>query len=339
MKKQITLIFIICLSYVQYVNAQDIHFSQFFAAPIYLNPANTGFFDGDVRLGGNNKNQWLSFANAYRTFSGSIDAGIDDLFIDNSRAGIGFLYNSDLAGDGDFGTNQIYLSAAYGLLANKKKSLEIRAGFSLGYVVHGINYDNLNFGNQYVNGQFDPNITPNEIWAYDKMKYVDLNLGLNIFYKPDSTNSYHLGFAVNHVNTSERSFYQTSIQELPVKWSINIGGEHKLKEPFWLEPIVHLQFQQKYSEYNIGALLRLDYNPLALQSVYFGILTRARDAGIVCFGIKYDNLKFLLSYDVNLSKLSNVSRGRGGFEVSLSYVFAKQRPIDIGTFRKCPDFI
>ena len=51
-------------------NAQDHLFSQFFNAPIYLNPSLTGQFDGDLRVGMLYRNQWsalggdLSYVNA-----------------------------------------------------------------------------------------------------------------------------------------------------------------------------------------------------------------------------------------------------------------------------------
>jgi hypothetical protein len=66
---------------------------------------------------------------------------------------------------------------------------------------------------------------------------------------------------------------------------------------------------------------------------------RARDAGIVVFGLNYNNLRFFISYDINISKLSAISKGRGGTEFSLIYIFSKIRPFDAPHYRKCPDFI
>jgi hypothetical protein len=97
--------------------------------------------------------------------------------------------------------------------------------------------------------------------------------------------------------------------------------------------------QQEYNEFNFGALLRFDYNPMNFQSFYFGALVRAKDAGIACFGFKYHNAKFLLSYDINLSQLSTISRGKGGMEFSVIYILLKPRPFESPYYRKCPDFI
>jgi hypothetical protein len=37
---------------------QDIHFSQYYASPLSLNPANTGNYDGDWRLMNSYRQQW-----------------------------------------------------------------------------------------------------------------------------------------------------------------------------------------------------------------------------------------------------------------------------------------
>jgi Type IX secretion system membrane protein PorP/SprF len=42
-----------------FLQAQDPHFSQFFASPLTLNPAFTGKFDGQVRLAANHRDQGL----------------------------------------------------------------------------------------------------------------------------------------------------------------------------------------------------------------------------------------------------------------------------------------
>src|SRR6202163_3850850 len=50
---------------------QDLHFSQFFEAPLLRNPALAGIFTGDYRIQGVYRDQWNSITNAYRT--GSFD--------------------------------------------------------------------------------------------------------------------------------------------------------------------------------------------------------------------------------------------------------------------------
>src|SRR2546421_13006986 len=52
--------------------SQDIHFSQFFEAPLLRNPSLAGIFTGDIRVQAVYRNQWNSITNAYKT--GSINA-------------------------------------------------------------------------------------------------------------------------------------------------------------------------------------------------------------------------------------------------------------------------
>src|ERR1700739_623170 len=96
------------------VQAQDPHFSQFFSSPLTLNPAFTGKFDGDVRVAGNYRQQWVSIPNAYTTGSFSVDFGIlkkhlpfGDVF------GIGFSALTDQSGDAALKMNYGSVSLAY----------------------------------------------------------------------------------------------------------------------------------------------------------------------------------------------------------------------------------
>ncbi|HEY0039687.1 MAG TPA: type IX secretion system membrane protein PorP/SprF, partial [Flavisolibacter sp.] len=49
--------------------AQDIHFSQFFEAPLYRNPALAGIVNGDYRIQTVYRSQWNSITSAYKTTS------------------------------------------------------------------------------------------------------------------------------------------------------------------------------------------------------------------------------------------------------------------------------
>lgn len=338
-KTALILILAILTGYPGLIRAQDIHFSQFFASPLYTNPANAGNFEGDYRFVMNNKNQWNSFTDAYTTFAGSFDAGFGNIFLADSHAGAGLQINNDIAGDGKFGTTQFYLNLAYSMSFGKTKQFMAGAGFNAGYIMHGINFNNFTFGNQYSGEQYDPYSSSGEVWIYDKINYPDFGAGVNFTYKISPEFSLESGFSLNHINKPAKSFYDNSDAYLPVKYSFTVSGDYNIKDDLWVEPQFLAMFQQDYREFNTGGLLRFDYNPVSLQSVYFGGLVRSRDAGIVVFGLKYHNVRMTLNYDVNLSKLSTISRGKGGMEFSLIYVFMKPRPFESPYYRKCPDFI
>ncbi len=65
-----SLIFVnLLFSFVEKINAQDIHFSQFFEAPLLRNPALAGIFSGDFRIQSVYRNQWNSVTMPYQTTS------------------------------------------------------------------------------------------------------------------------------------------------------------------------------------------------------------------------------------------------------------------------------
>src|SRR5215469_14508137 len=94
---------------------QDLHFSQWFNAPLTTNPANTGFIpDADYRLGANYRNQWSSvMSEPYKTMSIFGDAQVFRNRIQSGWLGLGGVIMHDVAGSGNLTTTQVYGSVAY----------------------------------------------------------------------------------------------------------------------------------------------------------------------------------------------------------------------------------
>ena len=92
--------------------AQDIHFTQFDAAPLVINPAFTGMFDGQVRATAIYRNQWASVTVPYVTYGAAVDLPIyTDKNGDYLAAGLQ-LYK-DQAGDGNLSNFTGMASIAY----------------------------------------------------------------------------------------------------------------------------------------------------------------------------------------------------------------------------------
>lgn len=337
--KPYILILLILMLMVNGLFSQDIHFSQFWNSPINLNPAHTGQFEGDYRLVMNNKNQWLSFANAYSTFTGSVDAGFENFLIKNTKSGIGLQMNNDIAGDGRLSTNQFLLSASFSGYLNPEKTLNISIGFNAGYTYNAVNFENFRFGSQYQFDRYDPDADHYETWQYDRVDYFSYNTGFNISFVVDTGFNISFGAAAFNLNQPGKSFSENADFYLPIRYAYNIQSEYHIKDDLWIEPYFLFMHQQKYKEILAGGLLRFDYNPLTFRSFYMGALFRASDAGIFLIGAEYQNVKLSISYDVNVSKLTRISRGRGGIEFSLIYIFMKPVPFATPYYRKCPDFM
>jgi len=97
------------------VSAQDIHFSENYATPLMINPAMTGLFNGQVRVTGIYRNQWRSITQdaPFSTIGASVDLDAFKGIRAYDRISLGLMLYSDKAGDSNFSTNHINLSAAY----------------------------------------------------------------------------------------------------------------------------------------------------------------------------------------------------------------------------------
>src|SRR3989344_3989144 len=94
--------------------AQDIHYSQFFASPLNLNPALTGFIQGNVRGVLNYRNQWKSITpNSYVTLGASADMAFGRGKMGDDWVGGGLIVLSDKAGTGALSKTKIMLSGSY----------------------------------------------------------------------------------------------------------------------------------------------------------------------------------------------------------------------------------
>src|SRR5271168_5015538 len=91
--------FIGCLLGIGHSLAQDVHFSQYTASPLMLNPALAGMSNGDYRAYANFRVQWptISDGYTYRTFAAGYDMAIGKVTKFNSYAGIGISFYSDEA--------------------------------------------------------------------------------------------------------------------------------------------------------------------------------------------------------------------------------------------------
>src|ERR1700752_4311790 len=94
--------------------AQDPEFTQFYANPLYLNPA----FAGTARCPRfcvNYRNEWPGFNKTYITTSASYDQHIDAI-----SGGIGLLVMQDRAGNGTLITTDASLMYSYQLNINRE---------------------------------------------------------------------------------------------------------------------------------------------------------------------------------------------------------------------------
>jgi type IX secretion system PorP/SprF family membrane protein len=306
-------------------------------SPLNLNPAETGMFDGEFRLTANNRNQWKSITVPYRTFAASFDWNSMDKIVPVGTAGTGLQFMNDVAGDGNFSTTIIKWSAAWAYPIND--SLKIGLGFNINYNQHSIDFTKFYFGSQYNGYSYDPNLPTSENFPAERFSYVDLTLGAYFHYILKNGIPLSGGIAFNHLNQPDQSFYTDDPNQLAMKFNFDIKSIIPLKKDIAFLPSIAFYRQGKLMETYYGGLFRLTTRYSNVRNIFFGGWFRHGDAGIIKLGFDYQNFNVGFSYDMNFSSLKVVSRGLGGPEIGIIYIFNTPKPVPIPGKKTCPVYL
>lgn len=319
--------------------SQDIHFSQMDNSPLNLNPAETGEFKADHRVVANYRNQWASVTVPYKTFSASYENLQKSPYKIPGNIGLGLLFNSDVAGDGNFGTVQVKLSLAYHYLYLLDSTLDVSMGINIGYNQHSLDFHQLYFDNQYNGNQFDPSMQTNENFSNEQFSFVDFSLGFKASYLIDRKVPIHFGLVFNHLNRPSQSFYSDEVNQLDGKFNTYLVSEVPLSKYWTLIPSVFYYHQGSYNELFIGFLLEKELNHISFRTINFGLTNRTKDAVIFRVGMEYESFDIGFSYDLNYSSLRVASRGIGAFEISIIYLMHNPTRYQRTYNRQCPVFM
>src|ERR1035437_1584601 len=300
------------------VKAQDPHFTQFYANPIYLNPAFAGSHRCP-RVCFNYRNQWPNISGTFVTTSFSFDTRIDAI-----SGGLGLHFLNDRAGQGTLGITRFSAMYAYQLTITREFSMAF--GLQATYGQKKLDWSNLTFGDQ---------IDPKYGFIYNTLEqkpvqvksYPDFSAGVLGFSK-----RFYAGFAVFHLTQPDESFISATASPLPMKYTghlravIPLDGRYVQSN---ISPNIIYQQQGDFRELNIG--LYLTKGPIV-----GGLWYRNADAVVLLIGFQQNPVRFGYSYDVTVSKLGIVTAG--SHEISFQLLF-KCRPRH-KRFRtvSCPSF-
>ncbi len=281
--------------------AQDPEFSQFYAAPLYLNPA----FAGSVRcprVTANYRNQWPNIEGQFVTYDFEYDQYVNAL-----AGGLGLLVWKDKAGSGTISTTNI--SGIYSYQMNVTREFTINAGFQASYMEKNLDWSKLTFGDQ-IDPRYGFVYNTQEVMPKTTSSFLDLSAGVIAY-----TSEFYGGLAVNHLTQPDEGFIAAN-SPLPMKITAHVGAviplDDSRRNTSFISPNVLVQFQQNFKQYNLG--MYLSRGPLV-----GGFWYRIGDAIICLVGIQSSGLKFGYSYDITISKLSNAAGG--AHEISLGYQF------------------
>ena len=317
--------------------AQDAHLSLYDAAPLFLNPAMTGVFNGDWRLHAQYRTQWKSVNyKPYTTALISFDAPV-------KKWGFGAQVSNFRAGIGNYNALQGTVSVAYTTSIDKGKNHNISFGVQGGVTQKTIEHQLLSYNNQYTTnngGEFILSADPNESIDRQSLIIPNVNAGLMYFYaNQQSRLNPFIGVSAFNL-TEPKETYTGITNSLPMRFYGHVGTRINLTEKFFILPKALYMRQLQFEEvtFALDASYYLQRNDLYLLA---GIVYRNSgafnfrnaDATVVSVGAKMDSFIAKIGYDINVSSLSTVSNGRGGFEISFTYMKQKKKP---QTDKICP---
>lgn len=308
------------------VEAQDVHFSQFFNAPLTVSPSNTGNFDGDWRVMGNYRQQWKRIDQTpYLTQS----IAFDKQFYHYTEQ---FSYGAIIINDKSAGSLKVLkamLSAGYHKRLNKHF---FHGGIQAGYVSKSWLPEQESYPNQFnwETGEFDPTLPSYESGFSGRLGYLDLNVGGGYNIKLKKVNPF-ISIAFYHVNYPKETFY-SNVERLKLRQVYNIGAKIELKKNWFVEPQFLVMNTNSANEMLMGTnvLYKLQPNSPKAAEAYAGIFyrdgfNRNNDAYFLTVGLKFKNYLLGISYDRNISDLYIATNYKGAFELSFIYTSLKTR--------------
>ena len=335
--------------------AQDIHYSQFYNAPLNINPALTGVFGGDIRFMGNYRSQWRRTPVDYTTFTGAVDMKFINRTATKGFFSGGLTFNYDQAGYSKLNLINLGLNGSY------TRQLSNKFFVSFGAMVAAnqrrFQTDDLTFDSGFDTGTgtYDPSLGSGESFSSTSRFFLDFGGGINfrlqgldaavMIDRLEKRSKLDFGIGVFHITQPDQSFYENYESPLTIRIAPYALGVVQLGPN--LDAVANLvgQFQEPYREYlgMIGGRLYLSRKLGRQIAVQLGVgyrfsefsgLSLSRDSYVPAIEVHYNQWRAGFSYDVNTSDFNVTTQKRGGPEFSIRYVLRKIRPLPY--FKHCP---
>lgn len=297
--------------------AQDPQFSQYYQAPLYLNPGFAGLTPHQ-RIVFNHRIQWPSLPQAFATYAASYD-----IFVDELRSGFGLQFTTDKMGSAGWRTTTV--SGLYSYKVKITEKIIFSPGLAFGYGSNGLDRSKLILedGLQYQGESADY-----ELRKIGRQGYFDFSSGFLIY-----SRKLWVGASFLHMNRPNLSILNET-SRLPMKSAIHGGvkidlnGGFRGARPAYLTPSFIYRTQgPSFAQLDLGLNYHID--PVSVGVWYRGkpfkksvINSIEQDALILFLGLYFKNLTVGYSYDFTVSELQTASGG--AHELSIVYEFSSK---------------
>lgn len=300
-------------------SAQDHVYSQFFNAPIYLNPSLTGQFEGDIRMNLIYRNQWSGLSGDLSYITASADLNISKF-----AGGVGLMFTRSSEGTAYLVKNNAAATYSYSVGGD---GFVASFGIQAGFTNRQIDWSKLVFGDQidmrlgYLPGSVSAAQPPD----IDNKIFFDAAAGTNMVFR-----DFMAGIAVHHLNQPDESFSGTQAK-LPMRITANASyrfplssySDYNQEDGTYLIPSVVYYKQASSSSISAGAQFK--HRGLNTGVWYRSASQGGPDAIVVSliFDLFKGNrngekLRLGISHDATTSKI-NYTNTSGTTEGSIGY--------------------
>jgi type IX secretion system PorP/SprF family membrane protein len=313
------------------IRAQDYTYSQFYANPVYLNPALAGS-DYCPRITLNYRNQWPQLPAAFVSYSAAYDQHVD--FI---SGGVGVQFQYDKSGEA--GIRQFRLGGMYAYRLDIADRWQASMALEAAFGQRAVSWDDLIFASRIdpASGNLLPAVIPPESFR-GNVNYVDFATGFIVGFDE----KFFVGAAVHHLTTPDIGFISESDNMLPMKITIHAGANieagssrgYRSRQPdFIISPNILYQQQSDFRQLNAGTYFT--FAPF-VAGLWYRHAFENPDAVIVLLGLQHNNLNLGYSFDYTLSSLAIASGG--AHEISVGWLFDCDKKSIRSRAIKCPSF-
>ncbi len=369
---------LLMFSFLLNLEAQDRHFTLFDFAPLVINPAYTGAYEGTVRVGGLFRDQGNPFVdNVYKTGDFYVDAPLLNVR-KRDWIGVGLNIYRDRAGTFSLGYQTIHASLAYHLSLDSRNNNVLTLGIQGGTVMRDIRGVTRAVANQGTSAfdrdvvvTVDPNTRIDPFNGFDSedlpmANFFDLNAGMLLKSKLNKATNIEVGFSLQHITrnfvlgdtTDQSNYVFTDLNpnddfRIPTLFVLHGKYNVDLTEVFSLSPRFLFQQTGNQNEAVIQAwagykLLKRELRDDGRKGrlikddeapkVEFGLGYRLGDALQVLLGFRKGDFRAGIGYDLTLSTLADANGGNGALEFAASYIFRIYKQPEVDPAILCPKF-
>lgn len=298
--------------------AQDTRFSQYYKAPLYLNPAFTGA-TGVARVGANIRNQGTGSQHSYTTLAAYGDFYWEDYFVSG-----GLLFISEQDESSGFSRTTVGLPLSYDFSINK--NVTFKPALQASYTRQAIDYNRFLFSDQINNdgsisgGSSEPLAVSNQLY------YFDLAGGILVF-----SERWWIGYAMHNLMQNNISYVIGESNDMSIRYSahggikLDMNGRKISERDKTLMPTFSFVSQGPYNLLDAGLLASIE--PIMFGAMYRGVPNPlySGDYSAISWivGLEMHDFSFGYSYDMPLG--SSIMPG-GTHEISLSFLWDPTNP-------------